>query len=179
MTPAGRIPPRHRNTYRLAATAVLGLVAAACTSDSPVQPERRSEHQLFANRSAAFCTNVQGTLVGTALGISELSGDLVGQVWAYQAPIAQIRGQAIHLNTFHHFDLGNGDWFQTEDAGVQAPVAPPVYRLNNRYTIVRGEGAYANASGFIHVNGTLVFDFTGQHPDHGKIDARYHGRVCT
>ena len=45
--------------------------------------------------------------------------------------------------------------------------------------IVRGEGAYANASGFIHVNGTLVFDFTGQHPDHGKIDARYHGRVCT
>ncbi|HEY8427644.1 MAG TPA: hypothetical protein VIL20_04685 [Sandaracinaceae bacterium] len=154
---------------------MLGLVMAACASDSPVQPE----HQLLANRSAASCTNVQGTLVGTVLGISELAGDLVGQVWAYQAPIAVLRGQAIHLNTFHHFDLGNGDWFETEDAGVQAPVAPPVYRLNNRYTIVRGEGAYANASGFIHVHGTLVFDFTGQHPDHGKIDARYNGRVCT
>jgi len=168
-----------RNPCRLVAAALLGLAAAACTSDSPVQPHHRSEHQLHANRSAARCTNVQGTLVGTVLGISELSGDLVGQVWAYQARVAVMRGQAIHLNTFHHFDLGNGDWFQSEDSGVQAPVAPPVYRLNNRYTIVRGEGAYANASGFIQVHGTLVFDFKGQHPDHGKIDARYHGSVCT
>ncbi|MFO7262103.1 MAG: hypothetical protein DIU52_013180 [bacterium] len=179
MPRSSTFPQARCNPCRLVAIAVLGLFAAACASDSPVQPHHRSEHQLLANRSAARCTNVQGTPVGTVLGVSELSGDLVGQVWAYQAPVAMIRGQAIHLQTFHHFDLGNGDWFQTEDSGVQAPVAPPVYRLNNRYTIVRGEGAYANASGFIQVHGTLVFDFKGQHPDHGKIDARYHGSVCT
>jgi len=163
----------------LAAATALGLLAVACASDSPAPPELQLSAEFYANRSAARCTNVEGTLVGTVLGVSELTGDLTGQVWAYQAPVALLRGQAIHLNTFHHFELGNGDWFQTEDSGVQAPVAPPVYRLNNRYTIVRGGGAYTNASGFIQVHGTLVFDFAEQHPDHGMIDARYHGRVCT
>lgn len=179
MTLSGGSPRRHRNTYRLAATAVLGLVAAACASDSPVQPVHQPEHELLANRSAASCTNVQGTLVGTVFGVSALAGDLNGQVSAYQAPIAELRGQSVHLQTFHLFDLGNGDTFMTEDSGVQAPVAPPVYRLNNRYTIVGGTGAYANASGFLHVHGTLIIDFTGQDPRNGEIDARYQGRVCS
>lgn len=75
MTLSGGSPRRHRNPFRLAATAVLGLVAAACASDSPVQPE----HELFANRSAASCTNVQGVLVGNVFGASAVAGDLDGQ----------------------------------------------------------------------------------------------------
>ena len=112
----------HRLVNCLAAATALGLLAVACASDSPAPPELQLSAEFYANRSAARCTNVEGTLVGTVLGVSELTGDLTGQVWAYQAPVALLRGQAIHLNTFHHFELGNGDWFQTEDSGVQAPV---------------------------------------------------------
>lgn len=160
---------------------VFGLFALLVTggrtaeSSPTFEVDEAMEPQL--NRSAARCTNVRGTLVGNVFGESAVKGDLEGTTVAYKEPVVEQRGQAIHLQTFHLIRLKDGEIY-TEDEGVQAPIDPPVYRLNNRYTIVRGTGAYANASGTIQLHATLVMDFTGQHPDNGSIDGTYHGRIC-
>lgn len=180
------ISPTGRPAWRgiLGVLGALGiLTAAGCNLDAPqaLEPEAASGGELAIeasmNRSAASCTNVSGTLVGNVFTGATVTGDLAGHVAAYREPIVEIRGQSVHLQTFHHFMLDDGEIF-TEDRGVQAPVDPPTYRLNNNYTIVRGTGAYENVSGFIKLHATLITDFTGQHPENGSIDGTYHGRVC-
>ena len=157
------------------------LLLAGCV-DSPTwaeAPQQAPDSGLMLRggvSSEATCAPVSGTLVGNVFTGSVATGDLAGVVWNYAAPILDFRGPSIHLTTFHHFQLGDG-WFQTEDSGVQAPSAPPEYRLNNRYTIVRGGGAWAQASGFLTIHGRLVIDFTEQDPDHGLIDVTYRGRI--
>lgn len=140
------------------------IIAAACDSDSPVQP-------------GDSCGDVSGNFEGSIFGEIPLTGDLKGTIAAYKEPIVEPNGMAFNLQTFHHFTLADGEIF-TEDRGVQAPVNPPTYRLNNNYEIVGGTGAYENASGFIKLHATLITDFTGQHPENGMIDGTYHGRVC-
>lgn len=127
--------------------------------------------------SSAQCRNVSGGLEGNVFVGSVSSGDLEGGVYAYAAPVVLPRGRMLHLETFHVFDLGDGT-LMTVDRGVQAPVDPPVYRLNNHYVIVGGTGAYADASGFLSVHGTLIIDFAGLDPRNGSISATYRGRVC-
>ncbi len=131
----------------------------------------------YSARPAERCVNVQGRIEGNVFTSSVVSGDLQGVTAAYQAPIVELSGQAIHLQTFHRFFLADGT-FDTVDRGVQAPVEPPVYRLNNRYTVVGGTGAWEGASGFLHVHGSLVIDFTFQDPRNGSINVSYEGRVC-
>jgi hypothetical protein len=162
--------------------AVGAFLLAGCSdsptaADSPLQAPHGVLMQQGAASAEATCGPVSGTIVGNVFTGSMATGDLAGGVWAYAAPILEFHGPSIHLATFHHFQLADG-WFQTEDRGVQAPSAPPEYRLNNRYTIVRGGGAWAQASGFLTIHGRLVIDFTEQDPDHGLIDVTYRGRVC-
>lgn len=175
-------PPRSRLSISraLGLLALTGLLAAAgYKSDStlPSETQVASMNEADNDRSAASCTNVSGTLVGNVFMGATVTGGLEGFVAAYREPIVEIRGQSVHLQTFHHFTLADGEIF-TEDRGVQAPVNPPTYRLNNNYEIVGGTGAYENASGFIKLHATLITDFTGQHPENGMIDGTYHGRVC-
>lgn len=164
--------------------ALAGLLAATgCKPESPLPLEAKAASGLklpreaSMNRSAASCTNVSGTLVGNVFIGATVTGELEGYVAAYREPVVELRGQSVHLQTFHHFTLADGEIF-TEDEGVQAPIDPPTYHLTNNYTIVRGTGAYEKVSGFIKLHATLITDFTGQHPENGKIDGKYHGRVC-
>jgi len=169
----------HVRWWSLAAGVLLlaGCADSPTAAEAPLQAPDDRLMQRGAAHTDATCGPVSGTIVGNVFTGSVATGDLAGGVWAYAAPILDFRGPSIHLTTFHHFQLGDG-WFQTEDSGVQAPSAPPEYRLNNRYSVVRGGGAWAQASGFLTIHGRLVIDFTEQDPDHGLIDVSYRGRIC-
>lgn len=177
-------PTRPSLSGALGLLALAGLLAAVgCKPESPLPHEAQKASALeptqeaLLNRSSASCTDVSGTLIGNVFTGAAVTGELEGFVAAYREPIVELRGNSVHLQTFHHFTLADGEIF-TEDRGVQAPIDPPTYRLNNDYTIVRGTGAYENVSGFIKLHATLITDFTGQHPENGSIDGTYHGRVC-
>ena len=60
---------------------------------------------------------------------------------------------------------------RTSDEGVLAPIDVPLYRFNNRLTVVGGSGIYANATGMLIAHGTVNLAT-------GAIELRYQGRVC-
>jgi hypothetical protein len=154
-----------------------GLLLAIAAAGAPVAgitstPSRDAEGALLS-RSAASCENVRGTLSGNAFVIWGLTfdGDIGGPGTLLAEPALNPRGRgAIHLATLHAIDTGDGMIF-TADQGVLAPVAPPVYRLVNRYNIAGGTGGYEDATGFMHVN-ALVSLATGE------LEGTYHGRIC-
>jgi hypothetical protein len=183
---------RARSTHRpfLAVMATLAALLAACTGDGPSGPavsDLSAVSPPLENRAAQTCTNVSGTIVGNVLPPpgamfpvpSTVAGDLQGMVTAYAEPQDEQRGNgSVHLATFHLFILPDG-LIQTEDAGVMAPRNPPYYRLNNRYTVVGGDGLWAGASGFLQIQGTLVIDYENWlNPENGDLDATYRGRLC-
>jgi hypothetical protein len=59
----------------------------------------------------------------------------------------------------------------TSDAGVLAPIDPPLYRLNHRWTISDGTGDFEGASGFLHPHARI--DAAS-----GDIEGFFHGRIC-
>jgi hypothetical protein len=158
-------------SFRFPAVLLAAALAAGCAQDAPTSPASPQDAQ-FA-RSAANCENVRGTVSGNAFHMWGLtfSGDLSGPGTLMAAPQLNPRGEgAIHLATLHAIDTADGMIFTT-DQGVLAPVAPPVYRLINRYSISGGTGSYAGATGFVHVN-ALVNLATGE------LEGQYHGRIC-
>jgi hypothetical protein len=72
---------------------------------------------------------------------------------------------ALHVRLGHTFSIGTLV-FTTEDQLVLAPIAPPLYRVNNSLTIVSG------ASGFLRTHGTVNFAT-------GEVNLRFNGLICT
>src|SRR5207247_2648232 len=82
---------------------------------------------------------------------------------------------ALHVLMEHHYtNTSPFGRIDTCDHAVLAPMdkADGVYRMNNRLTVVGGDGSYANASGEIETHGTVDFGS-------GAITLSLHGRVCT
>jgi hypothetical protein len=154
-----------------------GLLIAIAAAGAPVTAYTAAPSQgaggALLSRSAANCENVRGTLSGNAFVVWGLTfeGDIGGPGTLLAAPDLNPRGRgAIHLATLHAIDTEDGMIFSA-DQGVLAPVAPPVYRLINRYTIAGGTDGHENAAGFLHVN-VLVSLATGE------LEGTYHGQIC-
>ena len=60
----------------------------------------------------------------------------------------------------------------TTDQVVDAPIDPPLYRINNRVDITGGTGALASAFGFFRTHGTVDLQS-------GVVSVDYRGRMCT
>jgi hypothetical protein len=172
---------------------VLLLVAglAACSQDAPTAVPSALETQL--NRSAAQCQNLRGTVEARFLTPEEQaqlppyaieagipadiggtlfddSGNAIGEAYAWIDALEQPGGGAVQIEMRHRYVI-DGSQLDTQDRGVLAPIAPPLYRFNNRLEVTGGTGAFATASGFIRAHGTVVIG--------GDIELRYQARICT
>jgi hypothetical protein len=77
----------------------------------------------------------------------------------------------LHATSHHTWYTLQGELYDVDEI-VLAPVAPPIYHVNNHMTIVGGTGIFAGATGEIHVQGLIDLTFSG-------FDERvYHGRIC-
>jgi hypothetical protein len=82
-------------------------------------------------------------------------------------------GNGVQVFTLlHTYQTTDGDTFTTMDRVIAAPVAPPLYRINNRVDITGGTGALADAFGFIRTHGTVDLQS-------GVVSVDYEGRICT
>jgi hypothetical protein len=125
-------------------------------------------------RAQSDCINVRGTetlsLTGPTTAEGPVTGDLTGTVSVTVTALQQSGDGALHAQAVRTFFTAGGE-IHTEDVIVLSPVAPPIYRTNERLTIVGGTGAYAGAASVLHIHGLVNFAT-------GAVSATYHGRIC-
>lgn len=160
------------------------LVFASACGRSPVAPSYRADVAIApaatSSRPAANCTNIAAHVTatlqpgGTAIG--SITGDITGGVTATISlitPSGDGNG-SLHVLMEHHYTnalpFGRLD---TSDHAVLAPSdkSDDVFRMNNRLTIVGGDGIFADATGELATHGTVDFGT-------GAIDLTLKGRVC-
>lgn len=131
-----------------------------------------------ATPAAADCQPASGTTVAIigapspSCPVATVAGDvfddddnLIGTTTACLMSVTPRGDGALHVVLSHTFSLGTLV-FTTEDQLVLAPIAPPLYRVNNSLTIVAG------ASGFLRTHGTVNFAT-------GEVNLRFNGLICT
>jgi hypothetical protein len=91
--------------------------------------------------------------------------NLIGTLTACLTSVTPRGDGSLHVVIGHTFNLGTLV-FTTQDQLVLAPIAPPLYRVNNRLTIVSG------ASGFLRTHGTVNFAT-------GEVNLTFNGLICT
>jgi hypothetical protein len=157
----------------LITSATLVAIAALAGCDSGTTTSPRADATLQRGQSES-CTNISGTIAASFVSATEIEGTIAGSVEGLAfATIDQITpggNGALHVLLRHRYVVQGGE-VRTSDVGVLTPIDPPLYRFNNRLTVVGGTGVYASATGMIHGHGTLNLET-------GAIDLRYHGRVC-
>ena len=153
------------------ATVVAIAALAGCDSGTATSP--RADAALKRGPDAS-CQNIRGTIAAAFVSATEIEGTIAGSVeglaFATIDRITPSGNGALHVLLRHRYAVQGGDVL-TSDIGVLAPIDPPLYRFNNRLTVVGGTGVYANATGTIHGHGTVNLAT-------GAIDLRYNGRVC-
>jgi uncharacterized protein DUF4242 len=159
------------------------LVFASACGRSPVAPSQRAglaAATTLASRPAASCENIDAHVTatlqpgGTAIG--SISGDITGAVTAtigLSTPSGDGNG-TLHVLMEHHYT--NASPFGRLDTSDHAVLAPSdksegVYLMNNRLTIVGGDGIFADATGELATHGTVNFGT-------GAIDLALKGRLC-
>jgi hypothetical protein len=155
---------------------LLGLtVAAGCARDTPTASTELLAPEAAAApaRSAARCENVRGAIEGdfTAPEGFTMQGLGSAVVTVLELDIKGRKGQGtIHSVTLHQISTPRGT-IMTTDEGVLAPIDPPLYRLNHRWTITGATGDLDGASGFLHPHALINLGT-------GDIEGFYHGRIC-
>jgi hypothetical protein len=149
--------------------------AAGCARDTPTVPTGllTPEPGALSARSVANCENVRGTIEGsfavpggfTLQGL----GTAVVTVVGFDARGAKGRG-AIHSVVMHRINTPWGT-ILTSDEGVLAPIDPPLYRLNHRWTITGGTGDFDGTHGFLHPHALINLAT-------GSIEGFFHARIC-
>jgi len=174
----------------LAMLLTVSMLAAGC-GRNPIAPSRGTDPVSAAQASvvggsttsalrSAECSNVNATVVatlsaGTASGT--ISGDLNGPVFAAIDEVNQSGNSdtgVLHVRMEHHYtNLSPSGTIDTSDYAVVAPIdrGAGLYRMNNRLTVVGGDGIYTGATGYLHTHGTLDFGT-------GAINLSLTGRVC-
>ena len=150
--------------------ALISSAVAAC--DSPtVTPS--VQDPLLRNLVATSCQNIGGTVDAAFVSGTQIQGTITGSVegaaFATVDQLTQSGNGAYHVLLRHRYVTVSGEVWTT-DAGVLTPIDPPLFRFNNRLTVVGGTGVYANATGSIQAHGTVILG--------GAIELRYHGHVC-
>lgn len=149
--------------------------APGCAQDTPTAPRAMPTPAATAiwARSAANCENVRGAIEGNFAGPDGFAlqglGMAVVSVVALDVKGAKAQG-AIHSVVMHRISTPRGT-IVTSDEGVLAPIDPPFYRLNHRWTISGGTGDFEGASGFLHPHARINLAS-------GEIEGFFHGRVC-
>lgn len=152
------------------------VFTVGCAPDAPTVPMEMlaSETAALSPRSASNCDNVRGAIEGnfavpdgfTLQGLGTAVVTVVG------LDLKGSKGQgAIHSVVMHRISTPGGT-ISTSDEGVLAPVEPPLYRLNHRWTITGGTGDLENAGGFVHPHALINLAT-------GEIAGFFHGRICT
>ena len=131
-----------------------------------------------ATPAAADCQPTSGTAVAIigapspSCPVATVAGDvfddddnLIGTTTACLMSATPRGNGTLHVSLGHTFSIGTLV-FTTEDELVLAPIAPPLYRLNNSLTIVSG------ASGFLRTHGTVNFAT-------GEVNLTFNGLICT
>lgn len=158
---------RTRTLVALAATALL----PACDQAAPTGPDGELAR---ASRSAASCSNIEGTdiaqFTGPTTAVGTLSGDLEGTFDANILSITPGDDGSLHLVAERTIVNADGT-ISTSDSGVLSPRGGTLYRANGQYTFVSGTGLYEDVSGFIRIHGDVDLGT-------GEVALRYHGRLC-
>jgi hypothetical protein len=155
-----------RTTRAIALTSVLALVGSV--SDVWAQDA---------------CRNISGHIDGQIIGpdaacsgalteIGSFTGRPGGLFTACIVQTQQRGDGAVVFDLVHTYTFSGGGTVTTTDRVVAAPIAPPLYRINNRASITGGTGPYQNAFGFIRDHGTVNLDT-------GVVSVDYRGRACT
>jgi hypothetical protein len=155
-----------RTTKAIALTSVLALagsVSGAWAQDS--------------------CRSITGHIDGQIIGPNGLCGGALTEVGTFTgepggtfvACVTDTRQRgdgAVVFDLVHTYTFSGGGTVTTTDRVVAGPIAPPLYRINNRASITGGTGRYQSAFGFIRDHGTVNLDT-------GVVSVDYRGRVCT
>ena len=131
-----------------------------------------------ATPAAADCQPTSGTAVAIigapspSCPVATVAGDvfddddnLIGTTTGCLMSAIPRGNGTLHVRLGHTFSIGTLV-FTTEDQLVLAPIAPPLYRLNDSLTIVYG------ASGFLRTHGTVNFAT-------GEVNLRFNGLICS
>jgi hypothetical protein len=148
--------------------------AAGCAQDTPTAPTGilTPEVAVLSAGSAANCENVRGLIEGNFAvpdGFT-LQGLGTAVVTVVELDVKGKGRGAIHSVVMHRINTPWGT-ILTSDEGVLAPIDPPLYRLNHRWTITGGTGDFEGASGFLHPHALINLAT-------GEIEGRFHGRIC-
>ena len=118
-------------TYVIAGLLTAAFVCAAMPAAADCQPASGSAVAILGAPSPA-CP------VATVAGdVFDDNDNLIGTLTACLMSVAPSGNGALHVVLSHTFSLGTLV-FTTEDQLVLAPIAPPLYRVNNSLTIVSG-----------------------------------------
>lgn len=130
--------------------------------------------------SSTVCSNVNATVAATLsarTASGTITGDLNGPVFAAIDEVNQSGNSdtgVLHVLMEHHYtNLSPFGRIRTSDYAVLAPIdrGAGLYRMNNRLTVVGGDGIYTGATGYLHTHGTVDFGT-------GAINLTLTGRVC-
>ena len=155
-------------------------VAASTAPSAPSALGQPPVGVATSGRPASSCSNISATVTATLSGADAtgtISGDINGPVTAHInsiSPSSPSGDGALHVLMEHHYtNTTPSGTVDTSDHAVLAPVDPSagLYRMNNRLTIVGGNGIYSGASGYIHTHGDVNL-FTG------SINLSLRGRLC-
>jgi hypothetical protein len=132
---------------------------------------------VVARAAQADCNSVQGTVVGHSTGptsfIGTATGDLAGSATGTNFQIVKVSGdRTFHFVVDHTFTTPQGEIYATALEGVLSPMAPPIYLASEHNVVTGGTGAYAGATGYIDIHGTIDLST-------GQFSVSYHGQVCT
>ena len=129
------------------------------------------------------CQNISGHIQGQIIGLNSACDGALTEIGSFSGSSAgtfvacitnmQQRGDgALVFDLAHTYTTTNGDTFTVVDHVVAGPIAPPLYRINNRANITGGTGLFENAFRFIRDHGTVDLQA-------GVVTVDYKGRICT
>jgi len=174
----------------LAMLLTVSMLAAGC-GRNPIAPSRGTDPVAAAQASvvgastmsalsSTVCSNVNATVAATLsarTASGTITGDLNGPVFAAIDEVNQSGNSdtgVLHVLMEHHYtNLSPFGRIRTSDYAVLAPIdrGAGLYRMNNRLTVVGGDGIYTGATGYLHTHGTVDFGT-------GAINLTLTGRVC-
>ena len=121
---------------------LISSAVAAC--DSPTATPS-SQDLLLRNLVATSCQNISGTVDAAFVSGTQIQGTIAGGVeGAAFATVDQLIPSgdgAYHVLLRHRYVTASGEVWTT-DEGVLAPIDPPLFRFNNRLTVVGGTGEW-------------------------------------
>jgi hypothetical protein len=129
------------------------------------------------------CQNISGHIQGQIIGLNSACGGALTEIGSFSGNPGgtfvacitnmQQRGDgALVFDLAHTYTTTSGDTFTVTDHVIAGPIAPPLYRINNRANITGGTGLYEDAFGFIRDHGTVDLQA-------GVVTVDYEGRLCT